>query len=169
VALGGGTGLPIVLRGLRQYLPGDCRITAIVTAADSGGSSGVLRSQYGVIPPGDIRNCLIALARVAPEVAAALQYRFEGLGAQAAGTEHAVGNLLLAALDMVAADGVTAIRLAAQLLGIEDTVLPSTTDQVHLVATFSDGRQVRGEADIPKAGGAIDRPTDQARARATGA
>ena len=68
VAVGGGSGLPVVLRGLRRHLPPECRITAVVTAADDGGSSGVLREQYGVLPPGDIRNCLIALARVAPEV-----------------------------------------------------------------------------------------------------
>jgi uncharacterized cofD-like protein len=156
VALGGGTGLPLVLRGLRQHLPADCLITAVVTAADSGGSSGALRTQYGVLPPGDIRNCLLALARVAPEVAAALQYRFDGLsGADAAGPEHAVGNLLLAALDMVAADGVTAVRLAADLLGIKDVILPSTTDQVQLVATLADGRHVRGEAEIPRSGGPV--------------
>src|SRR5438270_12937905 len=119
VALGGGTGLPAVLSGLRRHLPSQCGITAIVTAADDGGSSGILRKQYGVLPPGDIRNCLIALARVAPEVSAALQYRFDGGAA-----EHPVGNLLLAALDMVAADEVTAIRLAAELLGVDDHVLP---------------------------------------------
>ena len=77
VALGGGTGLPTVLMGLRRYLPPGGRIAAIVTAADDGGSSGALRKEYDVLPPGDIRNCLIALARVAPEVSAALQYRFD--------------------------------------------------------------------------------------------
>lgn len=128
----------------------------MVTAADSGGSSGVLRTQYGVLPPGDIRNCLIALARVAPEVAAALQYRFDGLsGTDAGGRDHAVGNLLLAALDMVAADGVTAVRLAADLLGISDVILPSTTEQVQLVATLADGRRVRGEAEIPRSSARI--------------
>ena len=71
VALGGGTGLPVVLTALRRNLPASGGVTAIVTAADDGGSSGVLRRQYGVLPPGDIRNCLIALARVAPEVSAA--------------------------------------------------------------------------------------------------
>jgi uncharacterized cofD-like protein len=130
----------------------------VVTSADNGGSSGVLRTHYGVIPPGDIRNCIIALARVAPEVAAALQYRFDGLsGSDAGRPEHAVGNLLLAALDMVAADGVTAIRLAADLLGVSDTILPSTTDSVQLVATLVDGRRVRGEAEIPQSRGPIAR------------
>src|SRR5437879_12300609 len=115
VALGGGTGLPVVLTGLRRYLPARCRITAIVTAADDGGSSGVLRREYGVLPPGDIRNCLIALARVAPEVSAALQYRFDGGVAQ-----HPVGNLLLAALDLVATDEVAAVRRAAGRLGAHE-------------------------------------------------
>lgn len=154
VAVGGGSGLPVVLTGLRRHLPPDCRIAAVVTAADDGGSSGVLRQQYGVLPPGDIRNCLIALARVAPEVSAALQYRFDD---GSSGPGHPVGNLLLTALDMVAADEVTAIRLAADLLGIRDVVLPSTTRRVHLVADLADGRQVRGESEIPRSGAPIRR------------
>jgi uncharacterized cofD-like protein len=151
VALGGGTGLPVVLTALRRHLPASDGITAIVTAADDGGSSGVLRSEYGVIPPGDIRNCLLALARVAPEVSAALQYRFD------AGAQHPVGNLLLAALDMVATDELTAIRLASELLGVDDLVLPSTTRRIQLVADLADGRSVRGESAIPRSGGAIKR------------
>jgi uncharacterized cofD-like protein len=139
--------------GLRRHLPPECRITAVVTAADDGGSSGLLRKQYGVLPPGDIRNCLLALARVAPEVTAALQYRFD----RPPGPQHPVGNLLLTALDMVAADEVTAIRLAAGLLGITDAVLPATTGRVHLVADLVDGRQVRGESEIPRGGAAIAR------------
>jgi uncharacterized cofD-like protein len=154
VAVGGGTGLPVVLTGLRRHLPPECRITAVVTAADDGGSSGVLRQQYGVLPPGDIRNCLIALARVAPEVSAALQYRFED---GSSGPGHPIGNLLLTALDMVAADEVTAIRLAAGLLGVQDVVLPATSRRVHLVADLADGRQVRGESAIPRSGAPIRR------------
>jgi uncharacterized cofD-like protein len=153
VALGGGTGLPVVLQGLRRALHRASRITAVVTAADDGGSSGVLRKEYGVLPPGDIRNCLLALAGGAPEVAAALQHQFNGGG----GAEHPLGNLLLTALDLVAADEVTAIRLAADLLGVEDVVLPSTTRRVHLVADLVTGRSVRGEAAIPRAGGPIAR------------
>lgn len=164
VALGGGTGLPVVLMGLRRALPRDCRLTAVVTAADDGGSSGVLREEYGVLPPGDIRNCLLALAGGAPEVVAALQHPFAG----GAGAEHPLGNLLLTALDMVAPDEVTAIRLAADLLGVEDVVLPSTTRRVHLVADLVTGRSVRGEATIPLAGGTIARlrlePSDAAPA-----
>ena len=153
VALGGGTGLPMVLMGLRRHLPRGCRITAVVTAADDGGSSGVLREQYGVLPPGDIRSCLIALAGGAPEVSAALEYRFDG----SSGPQHPLGNLLLTALDMVAADEVAAIRLAADLLGVEDIVLPSTTGRVHLVADLVNGRQVRGESKIPGSGAPIAR------------
>jgi uncharacterized cofD-like protein len=151
VALGGGTGLPAVLTGLRRYVPADCEITAVVTAADNGGSSGVLREQYGVIPPGDIRNCLVALARVAPEVTAALQCRL----VVAPGLEHSVGNLLLTALDMVAADEIAAIRLAATLLRIEDVILPSTTTRVNLVAKLADGRQIHGESAIPHGGAQV--------------
>jgi len=164
VALGGGTGLPVVLAGLRRHLPERCRITALVTAADDGGSSGVLRKQYGVLPPGDIRNCLAALARVAPEVSAALQCRFD----VGSGPEHPLGNLLLAALDMVAADELAAIRLAARMLGIEDVILPSTTARVHLVADLLDGRSVHGESEIARSGSPIKRvrvdPSDAAPA-----
>ena len=155
VALGGGTGLPAVLAGLRRHLPRECQITAIVTAADDGGSSGILRQQYGVLPPGDVRNCLIALARVAPEVTAALQCRLS----VSSGPDHAVGNLLLTALEMVATDEIAAIRLAASLLGIEDVILPSTTTRVNLVADLADGRQVRGESAIPRSGARVVRLT----------
>lgn len=152
VALGGGTGLPAVLRGLRGRLPRSSRITAVVTAADDGGSSGILRQEYGVLPPGDIRNCLIALASRAPaEVTAALQCRLT----VSSGPEHAVGNLLLTALDLVAANEITAIRLAAKLLGIEDVVLPSTTTRAQLVAKLANGGQVRGESAIPHGGARV--------------
>ena len=153
VALGGGTGLPAVLAGLRRHLPRQCRITAVVTAADDGGSSGILRQQYGVLPPGDVRNCLIALARVAPEVRAALQCRLS----VSSGPEHSLGNLLLTALDMVATDEIAAIRLAASLLGVEDVILPSTTTRVNLVADLADGRRVRGESAIPRSGARVVR------------
>src|SRR5207237_3841988 len=119
--------------------------------------------QYGVLPPGDIRNCLVALARVAPEVTAALQCRLS----VSSGPAHALGNLLLTALDMVAADEIAAIRLAAGLLGIEDVILPSTTTRVNLIAKLADGRQIRGESAIPHSGArvlhlAIDPPNASA-------
>lgn len=165
VAFGGGTGLPVVLMALRRHLPANCRITAVVTAADDGGSSGVLREEYGVFPPGDIRNCLLALARVSPEVAAALQYRFDG---SLSTIHHPLGNLLLTALAKVLADDVAAIRVAANLLRVEDTVLPSTTQRVHLVADLADGRSIRGQSRIPTGGAPIVRlrldPADAAPA-----
>ena len=164
VAIGGGSGLPVVLAGLRRWLPADCEITAVVTSADDGGSSGVLRDQYDVLPPGDIRNCLLALSRVAPEISAALQYRFDG----SAGPGHPVGNLLLAALEMVAPDEVTAIRLAAGLLRVDDAILPATTTRVQLVAQLADGREVRGESAIPATAAPIARVrVDPPAARAT--
>lgn len=147
VALGGGTGLPAVLMGLRRHLPRSSRITAVVTAVDDGGSSGILRKEYGVLPPGDIRNCLVALARQAPpEVTAALQCRLS----VSSGPDHAVGNLLLTALDLVSADEIAAIRFVGALLQIKDVVLPSTTTRAHLVAELADGGRVRGESAIPQ-------------------
>ena len=153
VALGGGTGLPAVLIGLRRHLPAEGRITALVAATDDGGSSGILREQYGVLPPGDMRNCLLALASVAPEVEAALQYRLDGFS----GPQHPMGNLLLTALSKVTGDEVAAIRLAAAMLGVEDVVLPSTTDRAHLVADLVDGRSIRGESRISGSGASIAR------------
>src|SRR2546425_4302834 len=88
VALGGGSGLPVVLRGLRRHLPPECRITAVGTAAGDGGGSGVLRGQYGVLPPGGIRNCLIPPGRAAPEGLAAPHYRVDG----APGPARPLGN-----------------------------------------------------------------------------
>jgi len=151
VALGGGTGLPAVLAGLRRHLPRACRITAVVPAAHDGGRSRLLRRTYNVLPMGDIRHCLIALAQVAPEVTAALECRLS----VSAGPEHALGNLLLTALSMVAADEIAAIQLAASLLGIRDVILPSTTTRVTLVADLVDGRRVHGESAIPLSGATV--------------
>src|SRR4029077_16520278 len=154
-ARGGGRGQATCLAAPRRHLPRACRITAVVTAADDGGSSGILRRQYDVLPMGDIRHCLIALAQVAPEVTAALECRLS----VSAGPEHALGNLLLTALDIVATDEIAAIRLAASLLGIEDVILPSNTPRVNWVADLADGRPVRGESAIPRSGARVVRLT----------
>jgi uncharacterized cofD-like protein len=164
VALGGGTGLPNVLRGLRPLLynsqergedsaPRD-RLVAIVATSDDGGSSGKLRAEFNIIPPGDIRNCLAALSDNHALIADIFQYRFgtgEGLNG------HTVGNLVLTALADVMNDFPRAVEVAARVVGAHGTVLPSTSEVVTLVAEFEDGRVLSGETAIAAAGGRIAR------------
>jgi uncharacterized cofD-like protein len=163
-ALGGGTGLPNVLRGLRPLLyagssrrddslPGD-RLVAIVTTTDDGGSSGRLRREFGVIPPGDIRNCLAALAEDQALLTALFQFRFEaGDGLNG----HALGNLVLTALAEVTGDATYAIEIARRVVGARGRVLPATTDHVILSAELQDGRVVQGETAVASAGSPIRR------------
>jgi uncharacterized cofD-like protein len=162
VAIGGGTGLPNVLRGLRPLLfpegaateTGRDRLIAIVATSDDGGSSGRLRAAFNMIPPGDIRNCLAALSDDRSQMADLFQYRFDtGDGL----TGHAIGNLMIAALADVTQDFAHAVDVAARLVGACGTVLPATSELVTLVAEFSDGRVLNGETSIGKAGGAISR------------
>src|SRR5512145_429571 len=163
-ALGGGTGLPNVLRGLRPLVypaagpaegpDSNERLVAIVTTTDDGGSSGRLRRDFGVIPPGDIRNCLAALAESESDLTALLQFRFEGGDGL---TGHALGNLMLTALTEVTGDFTKAIEIAAQVVGARGRVLPATVDAVTLSAELDDGRTVTGETAIVSAGSAIRR------------
>ena len=150
VAIGGGTGLPVLLRGLKAY---STNITALVTVADDGGSSGRLRGELGVLPPGDVRNCLLALADTEPLMEQVFQHRFQ-LGSLAG---HSVGNLLLSGLTEVTGDFVQAIEAASRILAVRGQVLPSTLAHVQLVADFEDGREVRGESAITAANGKIVR------------
>lgn len=159
-ALGGGTGLPNVLRGLRpllypagqsQSVPRD-RLVAIVATSDDGGSSGRLRAEFNVIPPGDIRNCLAALSDNDERLADLFQYRF-GSGDGLSG--HALGNLVLTALADVTSDFPRAVEIAARVVGARGTVLPATSELVTLVAEFEDGRVLSGETAIASAGGRI--------------
>jgi uncharacterized cofD-like protein len=174
VAIGGGTGLPSLLRGLKEYTG---NITAIVTVADDGGSSGRLRQELGLIPPGDFRNNIAALARDEALMTQLLQYRFGGNVAQgtaqsaAQGTTphalpngrgnlqgHAFGNLLLAALTGITGSFDEALLAAERVLAMWGRVLPSTLEQVTLVAEVAVGegvQRVAGESLIPKAGGKI--------------
>jgi uncharacterized cofD-like protein len=164
VALGGGTGLPNVLRGLRSlfYSPGPRdrelsprdRLVAVVATSDDGGSSGRLRAQFNIIPPGDIRNCLAALSDNHALIADIFQYRFE-TGEGLSG--HAIGNLVLAALADVTHDFVRAVEIASRLVGARGTVLPATSELVTLMAEFEDGRVLTGETAIAGAGGKIAR------------
>lgn len=154
VALGGGTGLPSVLRGFRGHTD---QLTAIVTMADDGGSSGKLRREFGVLPPGDVRNNIAALADDEDMMVRLFQYRF-GIG----GLEgHSFGNLFLTALANLTGSMESAIIEAGRVLAIQGRVLPSSTIDVHLTAEVRtpEGRlvQVAGESRIPEVGGRIER------------
>jgi uncharacterized cofD-like protein len=161
VAIGGGTGLPNVLRGLRPVLYPEGatdanrdRLVAIVATSDDGGSSGRLRAEFNMIPPGDVRNCLAALTDNASQFAEMFQYRFEA-GEGLSG--HAMGNLMIAALTDVTRDFAQAVEVAARMLGACGVVLPATSELVTLVAEFTDGRVLSGETSIAEAGGTIAR------------
>ncbi|MEF3304328.1 gluconeogenesis factor YvcK family protein [Paenibacillus sp. GYB003] len=151
VVIGGGTGLSVMLRGLKEK-PLD--ITAIVTVADDGGSSGVLRSELQIPPPGDIRNVLIALADVEPLLSQMLQHRFSS-GTGLAG--HSLGNLILAAMKDITGDFVDGVKALSRVLAVRGRVLPASDHQIVLKAEMSDGSIVVGESNIPKAGGKIKR------------
>jgi uncharacterized cofD-like protein len=155
VALGGGTGLPALLGGLKSFLfPPDRkwvlsqdldRLTAIVTVADDGGSSGRLRRAYPTLSPGDIRNCLLALADGDPTLMAVFNYRFNGRGDVAG---HSLGNLILTALNELEGNFFKAVERGSRILEIRGKVLPCTLDTVTLTAEFSDGSYVEGESQI---------------------
>ena len=155
VAIGGGTGLPVVLKGLKRYLyPNDARffseLTAIVTVTDDGGSSGRLKKELNILPPGDIRNCLVALAHKDSLFSDLLQYRFTK-GKELNG--HPIGNLLLAALADMTCDFQYAIYLIGALLKACGRILPSTLERVELGAELRDGSVMWGETAIAKNGG----------------
>ncbi len=151
VVIGGGTGLSTLLRGLKHY---SGNITAIVTVADDGGSSGRLRREMGGIPPGDIRNCITALADEEKLLTELFQYRFEG-SSDLSG--HSFGNLFLSAMNEITGDWEQAIAASSQVLAIRGRVLPSTLSDVSLWANLSDGRYIEGESNITKARGSIDK------------
>ena len=155
VAIGGGTGLPVILTALKRYLGGRVTaLTAVVTVTDDGGSSGRLREELQVLPPGDIRNCLVALADVEPLMAELFQFRFPGEG-QLAG--HSFGNLFLAALTQVTGSFLQAIRISGKVLAVRGTILPSTLDVVRLSAELADGQRVVGESNVTRLGVPIRR------------
>ena len=147
VAVGGGTGLSTLLRGLKGYTT---NITAIATVADDGGSSGRLRADMNVPPPGDIRNCLVALADSEPLMTELFQYRFNGEASGLGG--HSFGNLLIAALTDITGDLEQAVRETSRVLAIRGRVLPPTADRVTHCAKMADGEVIRGESAITAAG-----------------
>jgi len=161
VAIGGGTGLSTLLRGLRPYATAPAPssrlavdITAIVTVTDDGGSSGRLRRDFDVLPPGDIRNCMVALSEDEALLSRLFQYRFpSGRGLKG----HSFGNLFLAALSNVTGDFAQAVRVSSEVLAIGGRIYPSTASNVALEATLEDGARVIGETKISKSRARIER------------
>jgi uncharacterized cofD-like protein len=151
VCIGGGTGMPTVLRGLKAY---SANITAVVTVGDDGGSSGRLRREHGILPPGDFRNNIVALAEVEPLMSRLFQYRF-GEGTPLGG--HSFGNLFVLAMTGVTGNFEQALRETSRVLAVQGTILPSTLQDVAICAHFTDGSDVCGESRIPEIGKPIER------------
>ncbi len=165
VSLGGGTGLSTLLSGLKHVsrhspfrLDGHAltlkNIAAVVTVSDDGGSSGRIRNHFPTPAPGDIRNCLVALASDELLMTKLFRYRFSGGGEL---RDHSLGNLLLTALTDITGDFAHAVRLSSQVLAIEGHILPSTTENITLRAVLADGQEIRGETRISKCGVPIER------------
>jgi uncharacterized cofD-like protein len=165
VAIGGGTGLSTLLKGLRHYVisPGERRrqavdeprihdLCAVVTVSDDGGSSGRLRKELNMLPPGDIRNCIVALSEDEPLLSKLFQHRFEkGSGLEG----HSFGNLFLAALTAITKDFGEAVRLSSEILATRGHIHPATTSHIELEALMEDGTRVRGETKITASKGRI--------------
>lgn len=151
VAIGGGSGLAVLLHGLKQFTS---NITAVVTVADDGGSSGRLRSQFNIPPPGDIRNCLVALADAEPMMSDLFQFRFQ----ESSDLEgHNFGNLFILAMLRITGDFEKAIKESSKILAIRGRVLPATLKRVTLLAQHHDGTQTEGESNISKVRSPIER------------
>jgi len=151
VTIGGGTGLSVLLTGLKEY---SSNITAIVTVADDGGSSGRLRKEFDILPPGDIRNCLVALADASTLMQDLFQFRFDK-NSEFSG--HNFGNLFITVMTQLTGDFEKAIKETSKVLALRGQVIPSTLNNVTLVAEYKDGSTVRGEHNIPKARKPINR------------
>ncbi len=142
VVVGGGTGLSTMLRGLKKYTD---NITAIVTVADDGGGSGALRDDLGMLPPGDIRNCILALAETEPLMERLLRYRFS----EGSLSGQSFGNLFLAAMNGICGNFEKAVKNVSDVLKVRGTVLPVTLEDVHINARLCDGSVIEGECNIP--------------------
>ena len=159
VAIGGGTGLSALLEGLKHYAYGETGhsavdITAIVTVTDDGGSSGRLRREFDVLPPGDIRNCMVALSEDSALMSRLFQHRFEqGRGLKG----HSFGNLFLTALTQIMGDFPDAVRASSEVLNIAGHIYPSTTANVMLSAKLANGARVTGETNISRSTRRIER------------
>ncbi|MBL7155692.1 MAG: YvcK family protein [Candidatus Omnitrophica bacterium] len=151
VTVGGGTGLSTVLQGLKDY---SSNLTAVVTVADDGGSSGRLREEFNVLPPGDIRNCLVALADAGPLMEKLFQFRFDD-GKDLKG--HNFGNLFITAMSKVTGDFEQAVKASSKVLAIRGNVIPATLTKVVLKARYKDGTETVGESKIPEKKSPIER------------
>ncbi len=156
VAIGGGTGMPGVLRGMRELVDArePANLTAIVTMADDGGSSGRLRKHRGMLPPGDVRNCLVAMSAEQDLLSGLFQHRYDG-GEELDG--HNLGNLILTALAEQTGSFLKAVEVSSRVLRTVGRILPVTVDDVRLTATTVCGRQIEGESAINDCGDAIKR------------
>ncbi|WP_390407760.1 gluconeogenesis factor YvcK family protein [Lacticaseibacillus jixiensis] len=168
VVIGGGTGLPVIVKALHEQ---DADVTAVVTVADDGGSSGVLRNYINVVPPGDIRNVLVALADMPGVQEDVFQYRFNSNDSFFAG--HAIGNLIIAALSEMKGGIFPAIQVLSKMLHVDGHVYPASNTPLTLHADFTDGTSLAGEAEISAAGKHIKRvhveetdPTDRRQPQA---
>src|SRR5438270_5162978 len=165
VAIGGGTGLSTLLKGLKRYVPAPAdplfsspsktligELSAVVTVSDDGGSSGRLRKEFNMLPPGDIRNCIVALSEDEALLSKLFQHRFsKGSGLEG----HSFGNLFLAALTSITSDFAEAVRQSAEILLTRGHIFPATTSNVELEAIMEDGSRVRGETRITASKGRI--------------
>src|SRR5579871_3377909 len=165
VAIGGGTGLSTLLKGLKKFAPSPAESTtakgsspsirdlcAVVTVSDDGGSSGRLRKEFNMLPPGDIRNCIVALSEDEALLSKLFRHRFEkGSGLEG----HSFGNLFLAALTSITSDFSEAVRLSSEILATRGRIYPATASNVELEAHMEDGTTVRGETNITASKGRI--------------
>lgn len=160
VAIGGGTGLATLLSGLKRFVGTDdgpagiAHLSAIVAVSDNGGSSGRLRDELQIPPPGDIRNCMVALSEDSNLLSRLFQHRFRGIGDLGG---HSFGNLFLAALSEITGDFAEAVKLSSEILASKGHIFPATLSDVHLAAELTDGSTVRGETQIGKIGPSITR------------
>jgi len=152
VSMGGGNGLSALLRGLKRYAThssGAVEITAVVTVTDDGGSSGRLRREFDILPPGDIRNCMVALSEDETLLSKLFQYRFSKGSGQGDGLSgHSFGNLFLTAMSHLTGDFAQAVKLSSEVLAVAGRIYPSTSSNVVLEATLADGKHVKGESRI---------------------
>jgi len=145
VSLGGGTGLATLLRGLKKR---SAELAAVVAVSDDGGSSGRLRDELGVLPPGDIRNCMVAMSEDEALMSRLFQHRFTSTDANGGLHDHSFGNLFVTAMAEVAGDFAEAVRLSSEVLAINGTILLVTSSNVRLRADFDDGEWIQGETRI---------------------